>query len=110
MKKLLIISILIFLAACSTLTKKEENIKTGYFTYFADAALFVDSENNQKYSVAMEGDYINLEKEYLKNFAGGEKAFITVKAKIEKRNKMEGEGKIDFLIIEKLLNISKEKK
>ncbi len=108
MKKIFLAALLITIASCTSLKQNNNEYINGYFSYMADAALFVDSKTNQKYPVAMEEDYINLEKEYLKNFKGGEQAFITIKARIEKRDKMEGEGKIDYLIVEKLIKISKK--
>ncbi len=37
----------------------------GLFTYMADAALFEDCASGQRYPVAMEADYISVERVYL---------------------------------------------
>ena len=106
MKNLLLLLSLILFSSCSSTKITEKNIKTGYFSYFADAPLFVDCYTNEKYPVAMEGDYIFLEEEYLKIAEpAGQRILISINGQIDERNDMEGEGKRKFLIVNKLLNI-----
>jgi uncharacterized lipoprotein NlpE involved in copper resistance len=106
MKNIILLLILILVSSCSSTKITEKNIKTGYFSYFADAPLFVDCETNEKYPVAMEGDYIFLEEEYLKiNESAGQSILISLHGKFEERSGMEGDGKRKFLIVNKLLNI-----
>ncbi|MCP5061211.1 MAG: hypothetical protein GY936_01945 [Ignavibacteriae bacterium] len=111
MRNVVLVLFLFAISSCSFFVAEVKNIHRGYFSYFADAAMFVDCVTNEKYPVATEGDYLTLEKEYLqvvKN--GGEKILIEVNGKIIKKDKVEGEGKRNFLIIEKFLNIFPNKK
>lgn len=92
-----------------TLTKKEnyEPITDsfhmrGMFRYMADAALFVDCSSQKKYPVAMEMDYINLEREYLTNTDAGNPLLVTLEGSLVYRPKMEGEGEILTLVVKKL--------
>ena len=106
MKRILLLLVIIAITACSQSTNKENDFLKGQFSYFADAAIFIDCNTNTKYPVAKEGDYLNLELEYLKTVEnGGEKVLVELKGKIEERNKIEGEGKTNFLVVEKFLNI-----
>ncbi len=106
MKNILLLLILILAISCSSTKITEKNIKTGYFSYFADAPLFIDCDTNEKYPVAMEGDYIFLEEEYLKIAEeAGQRILISLNGKFDERSNMEGEGKRKFLVVNKLLNI-----
>ena len=106
MKNILLLFIFIFLSSCSSINTENKNILKGYFSYLADAAIFIDCETNEKYPVAMEGDYITLEEEYLKiTESDGQRILVAIDGEYIERNKMEGEGKMKYLIIEKLLNI-----
>lgn len=106
MKNILILGTLILITSCSSTNVGNKAIMKGYFSYFADAPLFVDCETDEKYPVAMEADYIFLEEEYLKIAeTAGQKILISLNGDYIERNKMEGEGKIKYLIVNKLLNI-----
>ena len=106
MKKILLLVIIITISACSQSTNKEKDYLKGQFSYFADAAIFIDCETNTKYPVAKEGDYLKLEQEYLKNVEdGGEKVLVELNGKIVERKKIEGEGKTNFLVVTIFLNI-----
>ena len=92
-----------------TLTKKE-NLEPiteafpmkGMFTYMADAAMFVECSSHKKYPVAMEKDFISLEQEYLSNIEEPGKAMlVTLKGSLVPRTKMDGEGEILSLVVEK---------
>ncbi len=92
-----------------TLTKKEnyEPITDsfpmkGMFRYMADAALFVDCFSQKKYPVAMENEYISLEREYLTNTDAGNPLLVTLEGSLVSRPKMEGEGEILTLVVKKL--------
>lgn len=66
-------------------------VMTGAFVYFADAALFEDCRTGQRVPVAMEGDYLALERAYLD--AGAEPmaaVLVTVQGDIAMRPPMEG--------------------
>ena len=106
MKKILLLFLLILACSCSSTKIEHKNILIGYFSYFADAPLFIDCKTNEKYPVAMEGDYIFLEEEYLKIAEpAGQSILISLNGKFEERTGMEGDGKRKFLIVNKLLNI-----
>jgi len=107
MKNPFLLSILIIMSSCSLFKNEEKDILKGYFSYMADAAIFVDCTTNKKYPVAMEGDYITAEKEYLKIVKnGGEKILVSVSGKIVERDRIEREGKRDFLVISKFHDFS----
>ncbi len=106
MKKTFLFFILILISSCTSLKNEYKDFHKGYFSYFADAAMFIDCETNEKYPVAMEGDYITLEKEYLEiSESGGEKILVKVNGEYIERNKIEGEGKQKYLIVNKFLEI-----
>jgi heat shock protein HslJ len=64
---------------------------SGMLTYFADAATIVHCATGRTYPVAMEGDYLTLERAYLRDQPGpAEPLFVTLQATIEMREQMEG--------------------
>jgi copper homeostasis protein (lipoprotein) len=64
---------------------------SGMLTYFADAATIVHCATGRTYPVAMEGDYLTLERAYLRDQPGpAEPLFVTLEATIETRDQMEG--------------------
>lgn len=78
---------------------------TGAFTYFADAALFEDCRTGLRVPVAMEGDYLALERAYLD--AGAEPAapvLVTVQGDIASRPAMEGPDR-PILRVDRLLGL-----
>lgn len=93
-----------------TLTKKDnyEQITDsfpmkGMFRYMADAALFVDCSSQKKYPVAMEKDYLSLEREYLSKVEeAGEPILATLSGRLIMQPKMEGNEKALTLVVEKL--------
>ena len=106
MKRILLLLVVITISACSQSANRENDFLKGQFSYFADAAIFIDCKTNTKYPVAKDGDYLNLELEYLKTVEnGGEKVLVELKGKIEERKKIEGVGKTNFLVVTKFLNI-----
>lgn len=106
MKSITLVLVMVAITSCTSVKNENKDFYKGYFTYFADAALFVDCTTNKKYPIAMEGDYLTLEKEYLKIAKiTGEKIIITLNGKIVERNKIEGEGMRDFLIVNKFIDM-----
>ncbi|VAX26479.1 hypothetical protein MNBD_IGNAVI01-1311 [hydrothermal vent metagenome] len=74
----------------------------GMFAYMADAPLFVECFTKMRFPVAMEGDYKNLEKEYLANVEEpGKPILTTLTGSLISRPKMEGKGEILYLVVEK---------
>ena len=117
MKKTFSISLLVVILLCGcsekktesdgseTIHKNEAKELIGMFTYFADAAIFVDCESQKKFPVAMEQDYIVLEREYLSLAEAGNPIMVVVIGRIISRPKVDGEGEVATLIIEELKNI-----
>ena len=74
----------------------------GMFTYLADAPLFVECSSKMKFPVTMEKDYISLEREYLSNREEpGKELLVTLTGRIVSRPKMEGNGEILTLVVDK---------
>lgn len=73
----------------------------GEFTYFADAALFSPCGSDRRYPVAAEGDYLALERAYLRDRqAPGEALVAVLEAQLAPREGMEG-GTRETLVIER---------
>lgn len=104
MKKEFLILMLSLLYSCASFNNEEENLHKGYFSYLADAAVFIDCETKEKYPVAMEGDYITMEKKYLEiSKTDGQEILVRVTGEFIKRNKIEGKGKQKFLVVNKFI-------
>jgi uncharacterized lipoprotein NlpE involved in copper resistance len=74
----------------------------GMFSYMADAALFTDCVTNTRYPVAMERDYLALERAYLEQQPGpGAPLLITFEGRLERRPPMEGDGTVETVIVER---------
>jgi copper homeostasis protein (lipoprotein) len=111
MKVLKFLIPIVFLSYCSSSDIKTEHSYVGYFSYFADAANFTDCSSDKRYPVAMEGEYINLEKAYLElDKNPGEKILVEIVGHIDQRKKMEGEGKAEFLVVKRVLKILPDEK
>jgi copper homeostasis protein (lipoprotein) len=71
---------------------------TGMLTYFADAATFVHCATGRTYLVAMEEDYLTLERAYLQDRPGpAEPLFVTLEATLETRDQMEGAPRLTMV-------------
>ena len=80
----------------------------GMFTYLADAPLFEDCATGRKLPVAMEADYLSLERAYLeKRRDSGEPLLASVEGRIEERVNMEGPAR-PTLVVERFLGLSPE--
>jgi len=114
MGNVILLCLILVVSSCTAPKNKnmeDENLFKGYFSYMADAGLFIDCKDNKKYPVSNEGDYLKLEKEYLKTVKdGGEKILITFNGEIVEKEKIEGEGKTKFLVVNKFINIFPDKK
>jgi uncharacterized lipoprotein NlpE involved in copper resistance len=74
----------------------------GLFTYMADAAIFEDCVSGRRYPVAMEADYISVERAYLEaRSEPGAPLLVVIRAGIERRPPMEGDGEIDVIVVER---------
>jgi uncharacterized lipoprotein NlpE involved in copper resistance len=78
-----------------------EDFLRGLFTYMADAALFEDCDSGRRYPVAMEAGYLELERYYLEQRTQpGAPLLVIIRAGVEKRSPMEGDGEIDTIVVE----------
>lgn len=108
MKKVIVFILFALLVSCSTID--DNNTLEGMYSYMADAAIFTDCKTQNKHPVAFEGDNTTLEKAYLKAIKSrGEKVFVTLIGHFEKRPKMDSEGNIKFLIVDKFKKIQLNK-
>ena len=69
-----------------TTTQIQQAVMVGMFQYMADAPNFTDCTTGKRYPVAMEEDYISLEKTYLNTQSEpGEMLLVTFEGQIEAR-------------------------
>ena len=79
----------------------DEERMYGLFTYMADAALFEDCSSGRRYPVAMEAGYLELERAYLEQRTQpGAPLLVLIRARVEKRPPMEGDGELDTIVVE----------
>jgi copper homeostasis protein (lipoprotein) len=63
----------------------------GHFTYLADAGMFSDCATGRKYPVAMEADFIGLERAYLETVSeAGRPLLVSFEGSVVERQAMEG--------------------
>lgn len=125
MKKMFLLFI-VFVAAisCSNKTENDENAAAsnntqltsntisfeGDFVYYADSAIFSNYAEMKNYPVAMEGEYINLEREYTAfNFAEPTKVNLKVEGYLEDRAGMEEGTANKYLIVTKIIGFDTNK-
>lgn len=125
MKKMFLLFI-VFVAAisCSNKTENNENAAMpnetqltsntitfeGDFVYYADSAIFSNYAEMKNYPVAMEGEYINLEREYTAfNFAEPTKVNLKVEGYLEDRAGMEEGTTNKYLIVTKIIGFDTNK-
>jgi uncharacterized lipoprotein YbaY/heat shock protein HslJ len=86
--------------------KSSEDMTSGFeiegmFRYMADAALFRDCRDNRVYPVAMEGQYIELERAYLNSgINAGSEAYVKLRGRYLERPAMEGNHNEVNLIVD----------
>lgn len=78
----------------------------GMFTYMADAPRFTECLTDRSYPVAMEGDYIKLERAYLeKRSEPGAPLLTNFEGQITQRPPMEGDGTIPTVVVDRFVNV-----
>ena len=78
----------------------------GEMTYLADAAAFTECMTGRTYPVAMEGDYLALERAYLAAVgAPGAPLYVTFDGTLAARPRMEGEGTERTVIVDRYINV-----
>lgn len=90
--------------------EKINNIYEGMYSYMADANMFVSCDRKMKMPVEMKGEYLNLERRYLRTVDGGTEVYVKLKGYVKKVPAMEGDKKIDAFILEEILELTKDKK
>ena len=96
-------------AAETQLTSNTQTFE-GDFVYYADSANFSNYTEMKTYPVAMEGEYINLEREYTGfNFAEPTKVNLKVEGYLEERPGMEEGTTNMFLIVTKVIGFDTNK-
>jgi len=84
---------------------------TGEMRYMADAALFTDCRTGRTYPIAMEADYLKMERAYLKAVVEpGAPQYVTFEGFIVPKPKMEGEGLEPTVVVERFINVWPEEK
>ena len=77
---------------------------TGMFRYIADAARFRDCRSGLQWPVAMSDDYPALERAYTgRHAARGSELLVSLSARIEERQAIEGENTEPTLVVERFL-------
>lgn len=96
-------------AAETQLTSNTQTFE-GDFVYYADSANFSNYTEMKTYPVAMEGEYINLEREYTGfNFSEPTKVNLKVEGYLEERPGMEEGTTNMFLIVTKVIGFDTNK-
>lgn len=78
----------------------------GLFAYMADAATFVDCRTGERLPVAMEADYLALERAYLDNREEpGRPLLVIIDGYVAERPAMEGDGIENVVIVDRFVEI-----
>ncbi|QLH39699.1 MAG: META domain-containing protein [Defluviicoccus sp.] len=78
----------------------------GMFVYFADAARLTECQTSRSYPVAMEGDYLTLERAYTEaRSEPKEPLLVTLDGSIADRPRMEGAGTEPTLVVSRFVNV-----
>ena len=91
---------------CATPEVPKKDLKSGMYSYMADAAMFKECSTEKKFSVAFEKDHISLERAYLNTRKeAGEYVKVILEGKIVLRDGMDGKTDVPTLIVKKFINI-----
>jgi copper homeostasis protein (lipoprotein) len=78
----------------------------GEMTYMADAASFTECMTARRYPIAMEADFVQLERAYVSAVPSpGAKLYVTFDGSIVNRPKMEGEGVERTVVVNRFINV-----
>ncbi|MFN3460377.1 MAG: META domain-containing protein [Oceanibaculum sp.] len=81
----------------------------GAFTYMADAPRLTECRTGNAYPVAMEGEYLALERAYLAAGAGGAPLTAEFKGALAERSRMDGPGSEPTILVERFDRLSTER-
>jgi len=90
--------------------EKTDSIFEGMYSYMADANVFVSCDKKKRMSVEMKGKYLDLERQYLRTVDGGVEVFVKLKGHVKKVPAMEVDGEVDALVLEEILEMTRDKK
>lgn len=91
------------------MTEQSEGLMRGMFMYYADVALFTECETGKKYNVTG-GDYLNLERTYLKaRTKDFQKIYVELKGEVKMMPGMEGNKKTETLVVDEMVTMNTEK-
>ena len=77
----------------------------GEMVYMADAARFTECLTGRDYPIAMEGDYLQLERTYLQRVREpGARLYVTFEGKIADRPEMDGPGTERTVVVTRFIN------
>ncbi len=78
----------------------------GNFTYMADAGLFSDCATGRRLPVAMEADFIGLERAYLDTVEeAGQPLMVSIDGSIVERPPMEGHGTEEVVLVDRFIAV-----
>jgi copper homeostasis protein (lipoprotein) len=78
----------------------------GELRYMADAALLAECKTGVSYPVAMEADWIAMERAYLANVREpGSPLYVTFEGSVAARPKMEGDGTQPTIVVQRYINV-----
>lgn len=78
----------------------------GEMVYFADAATFLECMTGRSYPIAMEGDYLALERAYVAAAKPpGSPLYVTLEGVLAERARMEGEGTERAVVVRRFINV-----
>ncbi|HMQ10356.1 MAG TPA: hypothetical protein PKC21_06865 [Oligoflexia bacterium] len=87
-----------------------KDIQEGYFSYMADANMFISCDGNSKNSILMQGKtYLELEKKYLALNLSPQKVYLKMQAKLINNKTEQKELKKPVWLIENLIELDKNK-
>jgi heat shock protein HslJ len=83
----------------------ELQVLGGEMVYFADAATFLECMTGRSYPIAMEGDYLALERAYSAAAEPpGSPLYVTLQGVLADRARMEGEGTERAVVVRRFIN------
>lgn len=81
----------------------------GMFTYMADAGLFTECRTGERFPVAQKAENAALEREYLsKRTEPAEPLYVAIEGHLGLEPAMEGDGEIQAIIVDRVLEVSAE--
>lgn len=94
----------------ATVSAANDQLRTGRFSYMADAAMFEDCRTGKRFPVSMEGAYIELERAYLNSgIEPGKPILADIEGRYLERPSMEGNRNIVKLIVDTFVAFSDDK-